>query len=1482
MLDIDTVMLLDSMPNASYVVYDAPPSTSFETMFNAMINDGDTVISNSWSECEDETSLAEAQSVDSVLQQAAASGISVFNGTGDSGSSCLDGSPDTVGVPADSPNATAVGGSTPTPGPGLFTYGSETWWNGTANTPPTGQGGFGVSKYFTRPAYQNGLSSAAGRSIPDVVADADPDEGIQICQADAGGCPTGLSYGGTSMAAPEWAAYVADLNEMTGTDLGNVNAALYPLVGANAFHSAASMGSDFAHVGLGSPDIVSLADALSGLTPGPADPTLSEAIAGGPGLDGGVPADGSTQGAVEAFLADSSGNPVSGKTVTLTANSGSSAVILTSSGVSDSSGVVVFPVTDTVPETVTFTITDTTDGIALSTEPTLAFVPPPATLGSITATPPIVANNGTSTANITVTLKNAKNEGAEGKTVAISDGSGNAQITPTGATPGVTNSSGVATFTATDTQAETVTFTATDTTDGDLPVQGSAVVNYTGDPSAGCTAGSPTGENGASVTFPADNFPTGPRDSNDCDGAFGMAFDTQGNLYVADQYSGGIYKFAPGDDSADPSTLLSESSGEEVDDLTFGTDGELYGVEPDEGSVVQIDTTTGATVRTVASGLDSPAWMATDPLTGDLFVTTGSSDANPDLWRISDPSATDPTVSTYITDSNSWNQIAFAPNGTLYAITRDGRLVSIGGTNTTQPASETNVVNVPSGTVGLVLGPIGSNGTPTSIDISANGDVSQVAIPSGTVTQLASGSASIPIDIKSGPDGCIYSADNNVVFKVTSTTGSCNATPSVGPPQISLSGPGVVSPAAGSSVTFKAQLSNVSSPSGTPVLFTVSGANPQVKLVDASANGSASFTYSAVHAGADTVSAQATVGSATPTSSPITFTWVAGKDTSFLTLNGSQEIGALGQAATFTANLSDISPNPATPVDGASISVLVGTQSCTITTGTTGSGSCQVTPLTAGLLPVSAVYVGSSGLTSSSATASFFAGGPSTTPPSSAPSISSAASDSVPSGTAFTFPVTTTGSPTPAITLASGSSLPTGVTLTDNKNGTATLAGTSSVAAGTYKFTIQAANGVTPNATQVFTLTVTAPTVTSIAVTPANPSITKGGTEQFTATATYSDKSTANITSQVTWSSGTTSVATITSAGLATGVGAGSSTITATLGLVSGNTKLTVTAPTVTSIAVTPANPSITKGGTEQFTATATYSDKSTANITSQVTWSSGTTSVATITSAGLATGVGAGSSTITATLGLVSGNTKLTVTAPTVTSIAVTPANPSITKGGTEQFTATATYSDKSTANITSQVTWSSGTTSVATITSAGLATGVGAGSSTITATLGLVSGNTKLTVTAPPVTLDFTGSISYLNSGSLTSGGFTVSTSHGVITSVTGTGTIPGLKGGSATIRLDIHRTWQNFWGRNQFYVGTITVYDSGARLFTTALEFSSGLTLVSSTELSGVAHGLSPDWKSFVYTLDWTLPVNDVNTASQPQRAARIARPRDLKKT
>ncbi|MGO9464847.1 MAG: kelch repeat-containing protein, partial [Isosphaeraceae bacterium] len=137
-------------------------------------------------------------------------------------------------------------------------------------------------------------------------------------------------------------------------------------------------------------------------------------------------------------------------------------------------------------------------------------------------------------------------------------------------------------------------------------------------------------------------------------------------------------------------------------------------------------------------------------------------------------------------------------------------------------------------------------------------------------------------------------------------------------------------------------------------------------------------------------------------------------------------------------------------------------------------------------------------------------------------------------------------------------------------------------------------------------------------------------------------------------------------------------------------------------------------GGTRQLTATATYSDGSIQNITAQVAWASATTSDAIITPAtGLAAGVAPGTSLITASLnGLTSPPLVLTVAAPTLQSIAVSAANPSVVAGFRDRFTAMGTYSDGSTTNLTSQVTWYSAMTSVASISTARVATGLAQGS--------------------------------------------------------------------------------------------------------------------------------------------------------------------------
>jgi hypothetical protein len=173
--------------------------------------------------------------------------------------------------------------------------------------------------------------------------------------------------------------------------------------------------------------------------------------------------------------------------------------------------------------------------------------------------------------------------------------------------------------------------------------------------------------------------------------------------------------------------------------------------------------------------------------------------------------------------------------------------------------------------------------------------------------------------------------------------------------------------------------------------------------------------------------------------------------------------------------------------------------------------------------------------------------------------------------------------------------------------------------------------------------------------------------------------------------------------------------------------------PALVAIAVTPADPAVARGTTQQFTAMGTYSNKSTQDLSASVTWTSTNTGAATISATGLATAIATGSTTITASTGGVSGSTILTVTNAALVSIAVTPANQTIAVGTAQQFSATGSLSGSTPQDLTTAVIWSSSNSRVATINTVGLATSHAAGTSTITATSGIISGSTTLTVSVP-----------------------------------------------------------------------------------------------------------------------------------------------------
>ena len=244
-------------------------------------------------------------------------------------------------------------------------------------------------------------------------------------------------------------------------------------------------------------------------------------------------------------------------------------------------------------------------------------------------------------------------------------------------------------------------------------------------------------------------------------------------------------------------------------------------------------------------------------------------------------------------------------------------------------------------------------------------------------------------------------------------------------------------------------------------------------------------------------------------------------------------------------------------------------------------------------------------------------------------------------------------------------------------------------------------------------------------------SLAAGQSEQLAAQGTYTDSTTQVLTTQVNWQSSDTSVATISNGGLVHSLKAGAVTITATMNSVSGTAGVTVSSAVVATINVSAPNPSLASGAMEQLTATAVYSDNTTQTVTSQVVWQSSDTSVASVVAGGMLTALKTGNVTVTATWNSISGSAGVSVTAPSLSSIAVSPAAFSIASGQSKQLSALGTYTDGTSQDVTSQATWSA-STSAATVDQTGMVTGSSSGSSTITATIGSKTGSAIATVSS------------------------------------------------------------------------------------------------------------------------------------------------------
>ncbi len=330
---------------------------------------------------------------------------------------------------------------------------------------------------------------------------------------------------------------------------------------------------------------------------------------------------------------------------------------------------------------------------------------------------------------------------------------------------------------------------------------------------------------------------------------------------------------------------------------------------------------------------------------------------------------------------------------------------------------------------------------------------------------------------------------------------------------------------------------------------------------------------------------------------------------------------------------------------------------------------------------------------------------------------------------------------------------------------------------------------------------VSAVPIASIRVTPGLATVTVG--DDTALTATPLDASGAALTGRtISWSSGSPSVASVSSTGVVTAVGVGSVIIFAQAEGRTGSATITVNAPPIASVSVAPSTASVDVGGTVDLTAT--VKDVTGATVFGRVVlWSSSAPSVATVSSTGRVTAVAAGTSTITATVDGKSGTAQIVVSPTPIGSVTVAPTSSTLAIGGTVDLVAT--VRDVNGVVVTGRsITWSSSTASVATVSSTGRVTAVTAGTSSIMATVDGKSGTAQITVSPTPTgsvtvaptsstltignTVDLVATVRDVNGVVVTGRSVTWTSSAPAVATVSGTGRVTALSAGTSAIAATV----------------------------------------------------------------------------------------------
>jgi len=257
--------------------------------------------------------------------------------------------------------------------------------------------------------------------------------------------------------------------------------------------------------------------------------------------------------------------------------------------------------------------------------------------------------------------------------------------------------------------------------------------------------------------------------------------------------------------------------------------------------------------------------------------------------------------------------------------------------------------------------------------------------------------------------------------------------------------------------------------------------------------------------------------------------------------------------------------------------------------------------------------------------------------------------------------------------------------------------------------------------------------VTGVSLNKSSATILMGETELLNVTIEPSDATNQNVT----WSSADNAIASVLSSGLVTAIGVGTTTITVTTedGSFTDSCMLIVEPISVTGVSLNKSSATVAAGLSEQLIATIEPPDATNQNVT----WSSADSTIASVTSSGLVTGVAVGTTVVTVTTedqGF-TGNCTITVTEAELVSLSISPKDTSIEIGETLEFHVLGTYTDSTTNDLTSNVMWFSSNNEIASISnvegSKGIVTALAEGTVSISAQLDEISDSTALQVTKP-----------------------------------------------------------------------------------------------------------------------------------------------------